>query len=240
MVNIGNEWDNLLADQFRSEYYRKLRAFLVDEYNRYNVYPPADCIFNALKYTPYSKVKAVLLGQDPYHGPGQAHGLCFSVKRGVMPPPSLKNIFTEIHSDLGIDFDMSVGELTDWARQGVLMLNTSLTVREGMAGSHRGKGWEILTDRIIELLNERDVPTAFILWGNNAKSKMPLITNPKHAVFTAAHPSPLSAYNGFSAAVIFKGERISEKQRHRTDRLEHTLIVNTDKDNKRTEEGYSL
>ena len=154
MVNIGNEWDNLLADQFRSEYYRKLRAFLVDEYNRYNVYPPADCIFNALKYTPYSKVKAVLLGQDPYHGPGQAHGLCFSVKRGVMPPPSLKNIFTEIHSDLGIDFDMSVGELTDWARQGVLMLN-------------------------------------------NAKSKMPLITNPKHAVFTAAHPSPLSAYNGF-------------------------------------------
>ena len=161
MVNIGNEWDNLLADQFRSEYYRKLRAFLVDEYNR------------------------------------QAHGLCFSVKRGVMPPPSLKNIFTEIHSDLGIDFDMSVGELTDWARQGVLMLNTSLTVREGMAGSHRGKGWEILTDRIIELLNERDVPTAFILWGSNAKSKMPLITNPKHAVFTAAHPSPLSAYNGF-------------------------------------------
>ena len=139
MVNIGNEWDNLLADQFRSEYYRKLRAFLVDEYNRYNVYPPADCIFNALKYTPYSKVKAVLLGQDPYHGAGQAHGLCFSVKRGVMPPPSLKNIFTEIHSDLGIDFDMSVGELTDWARQGVLMLNTSLTVREGMAGSHRGK-----------------------------------------------------------------------------------------------------
>ena len=139
----------------------------------------------------------MLLGQDPYHGPGQAHGLCFSVKRGVMPPPSLKNIFTEIHSDLGIDFDMSVGELTDWARQGVLMLNTSLTVREGMAGSHRGKGWEILTDRIIELLNERDVPTAFILWGNNAKSKMPLITNPKHAVFTAAHPSPLSAYNGF-------------------------------------------
>ena len=197
MVNIGNEWDNLLADQFQSEYYRKLRAFLVDEYNRYNVYPPADCIFNALKYTPYSKVKAVLLGQDPYHGPGQAHGLCFSVKRGVMPPPSLKNIFTEIHSDLGIDFDMSVGELTDWARQGVLMLNTSLTVREGMAGSHRGKGWEILTDRIIELLNERDVPTAFILWGSNAKSKMPLITNPKHAVFTAAHPSPLLAYNGF-------------------------------------------
>ena len=114
-----------------------------------------------------------------------------------MPPPSLKNIFTEIHNDLGIDFDMSVGELTDWAQQGVLMLNTSLTVREGMAGSHRGKGWEILTDRIIELLNERDVPTAFILWGSNAKSKMPLITNPKHAVFTAAHPSPLSAYNGF-------------------------------------------
>ena len=181
-VNIGNEWDNLLADQFQSEYYKKLRKFLVSEYNNHRVYPPADCIFNALKYTPYSKVKAVLLGQDPYHGAGQAHGLCFSVKRGVMPPPSLKNIFTEIHNDLGIDFDMSVGELTYWAKQGVLMLNTSLTVREGMAGSHRGKGWEILTDRIIELLNERDVPTAFILWGSNAKSKMPLITNPKHAV----------------------------------------------------------
>ena len=197
MVHIGNSWDDVLKGEFDKDYYLKLREFLKQEYGSRTIYPNMYDIFNALKFTPYEDVKAVILGQDPYHEPGQAHGLCFSVKRGVMPPPSLKNIFTEIHSDLGIDFDMSVGELTDWARQGVLMLNTSLTVREGMAGSHRGKGWEILTDRIIELLNERDVPTAFILWGNNAKSKMPLITNPKHAVFTAAHPSPLSAYNGF-------------------------------------------
>ena len=197
MVNIGNEWDELLSDQFSSEYYKKLRRFLVNEYNNYNVYPPADCIFNALKYTPYSKVKAVLLGQDPYHGAGQAHGLCFSVQPGVVPPPSLKNIYAELESDLNIKVDTSYGCLTDWAKQGVLLLNTSLTVREGMAGSHRGKGWEILTDRIISLLNERETPIAFILWGSNAKAKMPLITNKRHGIFTAAHPSPLSAYNGF-------------------------------------------
>ena len=203
MVNIGNEWDNLLADQFQSEYYRKLRAFLVDEYNRYNVYPPADCIFNALKYTPYSKVKAVLLGQDPYHGAGQAHGLCFSVKRGVMPPPSLKNIFTEIHSDLGIDFDMSVGELTDWARQGVLMLNTSLTVREGMAGSHRGKGWEILTDRIIELLNERDVPTAS--YGETTQSPKCLLSQTRSTQFSQRRIRVRCLLiTDFSVAVIFQ------------------------------------
>lgn len=204
MVNIGNEWDNLLADQFRSEYYRKLRAFLVDEYNRYNVYPPADCIFNALKYTPYSKVKAVLLGQDPYHGPGQAHGLCFSVKRGVMPPPSLKNIFTEIHSDLGIDFDMSVGELTDWARQGVLMLNTSLTVREGMAGSHRGKGWEILTDRIIELLNERDVPR-HLSYGEATQSQKCRLSQTLSTQFSQRRIRVrCRLITDFSAAVIFQ------------------------------------
>ena len=197
MHGIGNDWDGMLAAEFEKEYYGKLLAFLAEEYETHRIYPPQPDVFNALRYSSYADTKVVIFGQDPYHQEGQAHGLCFLVKRGVMPPPSLKNIFTEIHSDLGIDFDMSVGELTDWARQGVLMLNTSLTVREGMAGSHRGKGWEILTDRIIELLNERDVPTAFILWGNNAKSKMPLITNPKHAVFTAAHPSPLSAYNGF-------------------------------------------
>lgn len=197
MVRLGNDWDGILADEWQKPYYKALHEFLKQEYSTRRIYPDMHDIFNALKYTAFKDTKVCIIGQDPYHGPGQAHGLCFSVKRGVMPPPSLKNIFTEIHSDLGIDFDMSVGELTDWARQGVLMLNTSLTVREGMAGSHRGKGWEILTDRIIELLNERDVPTAFILWGSNAKSKMPLITNPKHAVFTAAHPSPLSAYNGF-------------------------------------------
>lgn len=197
MPPISGAWAKALEGEFHKPYYKKLFETVGKEYATHQIFPAGDDIFNAFHFTPLDQVKVVILGQDPYHGDGQAHGLCFSVKRGVMPPPSLKNIFTEIHSDLGIDFDMSVGELTDWARQGVLMLNTSLTVREGMAGSHRGKGWEILTDRIIELLNERDVPTAFILWGNNAKSKMPLITNPKHAVFTAAHPSPLSAYNGF-------------------------------------------
>jgi uracil-DNA glycosylase len=152
-------------------------------------------IFNSLKYTPYENVKAVIIGQDPYHGEGQAHGLCFSVKKGTPPPPSLQNIFKELQADLGLA--PPHGELTDWARQGVLMLNTVLTVRAGQANSHRGKGWEQLTDAIIRKLNERQQPTAFILWGGNAKAKAPLITNPAHAVFKAAHPSPLSAYNGF-------------------------------------------
>lgn len=197
MVNIGNDWDALLKDQFESEYYKNLRRFLVSEYDHHNVYPPADCIFNALKATPYGNVKAVILGQDPYHGKGQAHGLCFSVQRGVVPPPSLKNIFTEIENDIGIHIDGSCGELTCWAKQGVLMLNTTLTVREGAAGSHRGRGWEIFTDRVISLVNEKSSPVAFILWGANAKAKIPLITNKRHGIFTAAHPSPLSAYNGF-------------------------------------------
>lgn len=153
-------------------------------------------IFNSLKYTPYEKVKAVIIGQDPYHGPGQAHGLCFSVKAGVNPPPSLQNIFKELNADLGISIPNN-GELTDWAKQGVLMMNTVLTVRQGQPNSHKGKGWEQLTDAVIKKLNERNVPTAFILWGGNAKAKAPLITNPIHAVFKAAHPSPLSAYNGF-------------------------------------------
>ena len=197
MVNIGNDWDELLKEEFEKDYYKTLRKFLVDEYNSRNIFPPANSIYNALKLTSYKDTKVVLLGQDPYHGAGQAHGLCFSVKEGVTPPPSLKNIYKEIYSDLGIARDMNSGDLTGLARQGVLLLNTSLTVREGMAGSHRGKGWEILTDRIISLLNEKQTPVAFILWGGNAKAKQPLITNKIHGVFTAAHPSPLSAYNGF-------------------------------------------
>ena len=197
MVHIGNDWDELLKDQFDSDYYKTLRRFLVSEYNNHRVYPPADCIFNALKFTPYSSVKAELLGQDPYHGAGQAHGLCFSVQKGVQPPPSLQNIFKELYDDLGIKCDPTCGDLTEWARQGVLLLNTSLTVREGMPNSHRGKGWEQLTDRIITLIDQKTEPVAFILWGANAKAKLPLITNPIHGVFTAAHPSPLSAHNGF-------------------------------------------
>ncbi|MBR1384720.1 MAG: uracil-DNA glycosylase [Ruminococcus sp.] len=196
MVHIGNSWDEVLKDEFKKEYYLKLREFLKVEYRTRKIYPDMYDIFNSLKYTDYNSVKAVIIGQDPYHNEGQAHGLCFSVKAGVMPPPSLKNIFKELYDDLGIPAPDN-GELTDWAKQGVLLLNTVLTVREGSPNSHKGKGWEILTDEIIRKLNDRQVPTAFILWGGNAKAKRPLITNPVHAVFTAAHPSPLSAYNGF-------------------------------------------
>ncbi len=196
MVNIGNEWDKLLAEEFRKDYYLRLREFLKAEYSSRNIFPPMNDIFNALRYTSYSDVKAVILGQDPYHGMGQAHGLCFSVKRGVQPPPSLQNIFKELNADLGIQ-PPSHGELTAWAKSGVLLLNTALTVREGQANSHRGQGWEILTDRVIELLNERQQPIVFILWGGNARAKAKLITNPAHLVLQCAHPSPLSAYNGF-------------------------------------------
>ena len=196
MVNIGNEWDNLLADQFRSEYYRKLRAFLVDEYNRYNVYPPADCIFNALKYTPYSKVKAVLLGQDPYHGPGQAHGLCFSVQDGVPFPPSLINIFKEIQDDLGHPVP-TTGNLIRWADQGVLLLNATLTVRAHQAGSHQNRGWETFTDAVIHRLAAERSHIVYILWGSYAQKKGAFIDSSRNLVLKSAHPSPLSAYRGF-------------------------------------------
>ena len=200
----GNKWDELLADEWLKPYYQELRSFLIDEYRDETIYPPASDIYNALKLTDYDDVKAVILGQDPYHEPGQAHGLAFSVREGTPFPPSLVNIFKELNSDLGLPVPNN-GELTDWAKQGVLLLNTVLTVREGAANSHKGKGWEILTDEIIRKLNARNVPTAFILWGGNAKTKLPLITNPIHAVFTAAHPSPLSAYNGFFGCRHFSG-----------------------------------
>ncbi len=196
MVHIGNSWDKLLENEFKSEYYLKLREFLKREYANYRVYPDMYDIFNALRYTDYNDVKAVIIGQDPYHGAGQAHGLCFSVRRGVKPPPSLQNIFKEMQSDLGYPIP-SCGELTPWAKNGVLLLNTVLTVREGQANSHKGKGWEQLTDAVISRLNSREKPVAFILWGANAGTKARLITNPIHGVFRASHPSPLSAYNGF-------------------------------------------
>lgn len=196
MVNIGNEWGELLAEEFKKDYYLQLRRFLISEYNSRTIYPPMNDIFNALKATSYSNVKAVILGQDPYHGAGQAHGMCFSVKKGTPPPPSLQNIFKEIQSELGLTIPPH-GELTAWAQSGVLLLNTVLTVREGLANSHRGHGWEILTDRIIELLNERETPIVFLLWGGNARAKAKLINNPKHLVLQCAHPSPLSAHNGF-------------------------------------------
>ncbi len=196
MVNIGNEWDELLADEFKKDYYLQLRQFLISEYNSRTIYPPMNDIFNALRYTSYGDVKAVILGQDPYHGAGQAHGLCFSVKKGTPPPPSLQNIFKEINTELGLPIP-NHGELVEWAKSGVLMLNTVLTVREGQANSHRGHGWEIFTDKVIELLNKREQPIVFLLWGGNARSKAKLITNPKHLILQCAHPSPLSAYNGF-------------------------------------------
>lgn len=196
MVHIGNDWDEILKGEFEKEYYLKLRKFLKQEYSTRRIFPDMYDIFNALKYTPLENVKAVILGQDPYHGFGQAHGLCFSVKRGVEPPPSLKNIYKEIESDLGIK-EPAHGELTYWAQQGVLLLNTVLTVREGQANSHRGKGWEIFTDRVIEVINEKAKPSVFLLWGSNARSKKALITNKKHLVLETVHPSPLSAYNGF-------------------------------------------
>jgi len=196
MMHIGNEWDALLADEIRKDYYLRLREFLKQEYTTRRIYPPMEDIFNALRHTSYSDVRAVILGQDPYHGAGQAHGMCFSVRKGTPPPPSLQNIFKEMKSDLGID-PPNHGELTAWADSGVLLLNTVLTVREGEANSHRGMGWEQFTDRIIELLNQREQPIVFLLWGGNARSKARLITNPQHLILQCAHPSPLSAYNGF-------------------------------------------
>ena len=196
MVNLGNSWDELLKEEFEKEYYLKLRQFLKQEYSTQTIFPHMNNIFNALKYTAYEDVKAVIIGQDPYHGEGQAHGLCFSVQKGVVPPPSLKNMFKELNSDLGIPEPIH-GELTSWAKQGVLLLNTVLTVRKGIANSHKGMGWEIFTDRVIELLNERKKPIVFLLWGSPAKAKAKLITNPNHYILSTVHPSPLSAYNGF-------------------------------------------
>lgn len=196
MVNIGNEWDDILKGEFDKEYYLRLREFLKYEYGHYHIYPNMYDIFNALKYTSYSDVKAVILGQDPYHQPGQAHGLCFSVKKGTPLPPSLQNIYKELQNDLGIP-PASHGELISWAKNGVLLMNTVLTVRESQPNSHKNKGWEIFTDRVIELLNKRQKPMVFILWGANARSKAKLITNRNHLILQSAHPSPLSAYNGF-------------------------------------------
>lgn len=196
MVKLGNDWDNIIGGEFEKEYYLQLRAFLKGEYANGTVYPNMYDIFNALKLTPYSSVKAVILGQDPYHEPGQAHGLAFSVKEGTPLPPSLRNIYKELETDVGAK-PVSCGELIGWAKQGVLLLNTVLTVRQGNANSHKGKGWEIFTDEIIKKLNEKTEPVAFILWGANARSKKALITNPIHGVFESPHPSPLSAHYGF-------------------------------------------
>ncbi len=198
MFEFGNSWDALMSPEAEKAYYRELRSFLKKEYlhSGFPIYPEMNDIFNAFKYTDYNSVRAVIIGQDPYHGAGQAHGLCFSVKKGVQMPPSLINIFKELQSDLGIT-PPNHGELTQWAKQGVMLLNSVLTVRDGCAGSHRGKGWETFTDRAISLLNEREEPIVFILWGGYARAKKALITNNRHLILECAHPSPLSAYNGF-------------------------------------------
>ena len=192
----GNDWDRILKEEIDSESFKQLQAFLAQEYATRTIYPSMVNIYNALRLTPYHEVKAVILGQDPYHGPGQAHGLAFSVQKGVPVPPSLQNIYKEMAQDIGFKIPHH-GCLTGWAEQGVLLLNTVLTVRAGQAGSHKGMGWEQFTDAVIEKLNERERPIVFMLWGRNAAQKKPLITNPAHLVLTAAHPSPLSAYNGF-------------------------------------------
>ena len=197
MVNIGNGWDDILKDEFEKQYYKDIREFLKKEYATKTVFPNMYDIFNALKYTPYEDVKVVILGQDPYHGVGQAHGLSFSVKKGITPPPSLKNIYKEIENDLNIEMDKTNGELTSWANQGVLMLNASLTVLKGQPNSHSKIGWEKLTDSIIEKLNYKDTSVVYLLWGRNAQMKENLITNKNHLILKCAHPSPYSANNGF-------------------------------------------
>ena len=196
MVQLGNDWDEILRGEFSKEYYLKIREFLKVEYKTRVIYPPMFDIFNALKYTSYENTRVVILGQDPYHEEGQAHGLSFSVKRGVKVPPSLVNIYKELKNDLGVDTP-SHGDLSSWAVQGVLLLNATLTVRQGMANSHQNIGWSIFTDQVIKHLNESKNPTVFILWGSNARSKKKYITNPNHLIIESAHPSPLSAYNGF-------------------------------------------
>lgn len=196
MVKLGNDWDSIIGDEFNKKYYLKLRAFLKSEYASANIFPDMHSIFSALKTTSYRDTKVVIIGQDPYHEVGQAHGMCFSVQPGVPAPPSLCNIYKELQADLGT-FIPNNGYLMDWAKQGVLLLNTILTVREGEALAHKGKGWEIFTDRVISALSERDDPVIFLLWGNHAQSKAELIDKFKHYIFTAAHPSPLSASRGF-------------------------------------------
>lgn len=196
MVHIGNDWDNILKDEFEKPYYKELRQFLKEQYRKFTVYPDMYDIFNALKYTSYADTKVVIIGQDPYHEPNQAHGLCFSVLKGVQPPPSLVNIYKELKDDIGFNIP-NHGELTKWAKQGVLMLNTVLTVRKGEANSHKGKGWEQFTDRIISEINKKETPVVFLLWGSPAKAKVQIIDNKKHIKLTSVHPSPLSAYRGF-------------------------------------------
>lgn len=197
MAMIDNDWLTCIQDEFKKPYYKELYTFIRQEYNTHVIYPPADDIFNAFHLTPLGEVKVLILGQDPYHGEHQAHGLCFSVLPDQPDlPPSLQNIYKELQDDLGCEIPNN-GYLKKWAQQGVLMLNTVLTVRAHQAGSHQGKGWEQFTDAIIQAVNAQDRPIVYLLWGKPAQSKIPMLTNPKHLILKAPHPSPLSAYRGF-------------------------------------------
>lgn len=202
MAMISNDWLTELGEEFHKPYYKELYEFVRQEYNTAQIFPPADDIFNAFHLTPLSHVKVVIIGQDPYHNVGQAHGLCFSVKPDVDIPPSLVNIYKELRDDLGCEIPNN-GYLVKWAGQGVLMLNTVLTVRAHMANSHRGKGWEEFTDAAIRALNKQDRPIVFILWGRPAQMKERMLNNPNHLILKAPHPSPLSAYNGFFGSKPF-------------------------------------
>lgn len=196
MSAIQNDWLDVLQGEFKKEYYKRLFKTVTEEYQNHQIFPPAEDVFNAFHLTPFHKVKVVILGQDPYHNYGQAHGLCFSVKKGIATPPSLVNIYKELQDDLGCSIPEH-GHLTSWAEQGVLMLNTVLTVRAHEANSHRGIGWEEFTDAAIRALNEAARPIVFILWGTPAQRKKKMLTNEKHLILEAPHPSPLSSYRGF-------------------------------------------
>ncbi|MBC8079575.1 MAG: uracil-DNA glycosylase [Gorillibacterium sp.] len=202
MFILHNDWSNDLSGEFEQPYYRNLQAFLAKEYQTHTIYPDKHDIFNALHYTPKSRVKVVILGQDPYHGPNQAHGLSFSVKPGVVTPPSLKNIYKELKDDLGCSIP-NHGHLVHWAEQGVLLLNTVLTVQAGHAHSHHGRGWETFTDKVIQLVSGLDHPVVFMLWGGPAQAKLPMIDSQKHSVILSPHPSPLSSYRGFFGSKPF-------------------------------------
>lgn len=196
MPKINNDWLNIIGKEFEKDYYLNLRKFLYEEYTNNKIFPQADDIFNAYHFTPYNRVKVLILGQDPYHGRGQAHGLCFSVKKGVQIPPSLLNIYKELHSDINFQIPKH-GFLKKWADEGVFLLNTVLTVREAQANSHRDKGWETFTDATIQAINKIDRPIVAMLWGKPAQNKARFLNNPKHLILKAPHPSPLSAYRGF-------------------------------------------
>ena len=199
---ITKNWDNILKDEYNKDYFKRLRSFLKEEYSTKICYPKKEEIFNALKYTNYEDVKVVILGQDPYHGVGEAHGFAFSTLSSKLPP-SLKNIYKELYDDLGIEKDYNNGDLTPWVKQGVMLLNTGLTVEKDKPNSHKNLGWHEFTDVVIQKLNEKNEPVVFILWGNNAREKKKFITNPKHLIIESAHPSPFSAYNGFFGSKPF-------------------------------------